>query len=525
MADVLATQRTTTPGVYIGNLHRPTPSSTTGFRRLPCIVGKGSRLQTVFNSSIRRSFLQDVSIPFPNTSPHVSPLVEPALNDQSIAVLNDSDGRIVPISKWRFIESTPGSGIFDQVLLSPDTFSLSSSYTLSYQSTSPDLRDELPFDNLREMRLVGDAESQHLYEEFTHYYIPITITSPLPSADNALSEETDVGFEPAQVHGSSEPYIFAGGETLLFDVDATSYTATFALGDTTAALVAPAINTALGDDGTAFANPDGSFTIASNSEDPSTSAVAVTGGLAAPILGLSGAQFPSAPMVGAGFGTAGYLAPATGVVSTIAMGFSSASSSPHAYHRKFTVTLGAPAAGNIPATIVVEMDSGSSLPEVSSGASMPAAQIVGPTAEGTQPQLPFHSSLSSAGLGTSVEFTAGQNAVTTVTFTDITGDVITLILDDDAGTVAGGEVFTGSSLGPSAIELHSALARTEQHDSFSSVSTGAMARAGAPAFSVGLTDAPTGTGSAALRSDAVFRGRSNRRYLLVCTNSTGFVVR
>ena len=522
MPDVLVTTRVVKPGVYIGRINRPTPTGLTGFVRLPCCVGRGSRLRTVFNAPLRRSYLSDVLVPFPSTSPHLVTLAQPALNDQTIAQLFDSTGRIVPASKWRFVESTPDSGVFNQILLLPEAFDISATYTLSYQSTSRTIQDELPFDDVREIRFVGDTENQELYEEFVHYYLPVATTDPEPDLSNAFSSSTSVGFEPAQVTTTNAaPYAFVGGEVLDLDINGTNYSVTFASTDTTAALVAAAINAVISSDGLAVESPTDFITIRLDSNDPGISAVEVNAGTANAILGLASAQFPTAPMVIAGFTSAGYVRPVSGVVSPAAMGVASTSGSAHPYNRRYRVTLGAPAAGDIPATITVIQDSGASFPEVAAGASIAASALMGPTAVGTQPQLPLHSTNVSAGLGTDVEFTGGVGSVTTVEFTDVTGDLIEFILDDDSSSIVGGEVFEVTGLGPASIELDSALGNTEQHASFSAVGDGVLTRTGSPSWSVSMASGAAGTGVPSLRADAVYTGTRNRRYLLVCTASAG----
>lgn len=521
MVDALVTTRVVKPGVYIGRINRPTPTGITGFIRLPCAVGRGSRLRTVFNEPIRRSYLNDVALPFPNTAPHIVTLAQPALNDQTLAQMFTGRGRIVPASKWRFIESVPGSGTYDQILLLPEAFEINETYSLNYQSTSRTIEDELPFDDVREVRFIGDTENQERYQEFIHYYVPITITAPAAATTNAASASTDVGWEPAQVTTGAEPFAFAGGEILNLDFDnGTTYAVTFAATDTTAALVVAAINAAItGGEGVAIEEPAGSVTIKSTSNDPGISSVEVPAGTADAILGTLGAQFPTAAMRVATFTEGGYARQVTG--TTGVMGVAGTSSSNHVYNRRYRVTLGAPALGNIPATIEIIQDAGSSIPEVAAGAAITAAQLVGPTSAGTAPQLPLHSTFIAPGLGTDVEFTGGVGAVVTVNFTDVTGDVIDFILDDSATTVVGGEVFEMTAVGPAVMELDSSITRTEQHNSFSAVGSGALTRAGSPTWGVSLGGAPVGTGAPALRADAVYTGARNRRYLLVCTASAG----
>jgi hypothetical protein len=530
MVDVLVTTRVVKPGVYIGRINRPTPTGLTGFVRLPNYVGKGSRLRTVFNSPIRRSYLNDVAVTFPNTSPHLVALAQPALPDQNVAQLFDSNGRIVPSSKWRFLESTPGSGIFNQVLLLPEAFQIGVTYQLSYQSTSRTIRDELPFDEIREVRFIGDTENQERYEEFVHFYIPISITAPTAAATNDASAATDLGFQPAQITGTAAgPFAFAGGEILNVTINGNAHVVTFVVGaTTTAASAAAQINAVISADGIAIVETGDFITIRSLSYLPGTSSVLVAAGTANAILGTTGAQFPTAAMVTATFTTAGFARRIDAGVNSLFMGVQAASTSAHLYNRRYRITLGAPVAGDIPATVDVIQDSGSSIPAVVSGAAITAAQLVGASSVGVAPQLPLHTDLETAAAaltGTKIEFTLGDGFTVTASFTDITGDTVVFILDDSAGpaNVVGGEIFEVSSVGPAAIQVDSAVLNTVQHNSFSAVGSGLVTNAGTPSWGVSIGGAAAGDGLPSLRANAAFTGTHNKRYLLVCTASGGGV--
>jgi hypothetical protein len=184
MADILTTTRATKAGVYIGRVFRPTPAGLAAFSRVPCLVGKGNRLQTVFNQPIRRSFRNNVAIDFSPTSPHIATLSYAARNDQTVAKLYKSTGQPVPQNQWSFTESTPNAG-YNQVLIVPEVFDANADYFIDYQSTSATIRDELPFNELREIRFIGDTESQDRYVENRNYYIPITLSTTVAGVLNA----------------------------------------------------------------------------------------------------------------------------------------------------------------------------------------------------------------------------------------------------------------------------------------------------------------------------------------------------
>jgi hypothetical protein len=517
MPDVLVTTRVVKPGAYIGRVNRPTPTGLTGFVRLPCYVGKGSRLRTVFNDSMRRSYLRDVAMPFPGVAPHIVALAQPAINDQTVAVLERSDGNVVSPSKWRFFEATPGSGVYDSVLMLPEVFDPTVSYTLSYQSSSRTIRDELLFDDIRQVRFVGNAENQDLYVEFVNFFIPVSITTPTADVDNANSASTDEGYLAAQITGTAAaPFNFTGGEILSLTINGVAMAnVVFAAGATTSAASAAAqINAVISAQGIAIAEDSGRITIRSNSNDPGISAVVVNVGTANAVLGTTGLSFPTA---GSALGSAGYFRRVSGT-GTSMLHVGPTSTSGHGYNRRYRVTIGTVAA-TIPATIEVIQDSGASIPAVASGASITAASMFGTTGTGTMPQLPLHSGFTST--STQVDFGAPGGALT-INFTDITGDQVVLVLDDTGSATDTGDVFETSVVGPSTIEIDSAVLNTVQHASFSAVGSGAVTQvASTPNWSLSIGGAATGTGAVTLRANAEYTGSANRRYLLVCTASAG----
>lgn len=195
MADisVLTTTRYVRPGAYIGRIIRPDPT-TTSFIRIPCFVGRGSRLQTLFDKAIRRSYIKAASLTFSNVAPNLAPLTYAASNDQTIAVLYDSNKKPVPVSQWTFVESVPGSKVYDQVLIKPSAFSINTTYFINYQSTSRLYKDPLPqITDLRLVRAVGDAEGQSLYAEGSNFIIDNTIGAVAAGTSNA---HTVAGFTP-----------------------------------------------------------------------------------------------------------------------------------------------------------------------------------------------------------------------------------------------------------------------------------------------------------------------------------------
>lgn len=184
MADTLVTTRYTRPGVYIGRVQIPNPVGT-GLTRLPCLIGRGSRLQTLFDTAIRRAERIGVTLSFGSAPPYVASLgANAALNDKSRARLYKGDGNDVPLNRWNFAESVPGSNVFDLVLVDPQVFDPTATYYINYQSTNRALLDSLPFTNLREIIAVGDVQGQNRYVEGRDFVLPETYTGFINGTDN-----------------------------------------------------------------------------------------------------------------------------------------------------------------------------------------------------------------------------------------------------------------------------------------------------------------------------------------------------
>lgn len=201
MAAVLTTTGPTRPGIYIGKIYSNVAGGITGFRRIPMLVGKGSRLKIVANAPIRRSFITGYQLSFTTSSPYTALLAYDAVNNQANFAgdtqpirLYRSNGTPVPVTKWRFTESTPGSGQYDTVLILPDAYEPQTTYFIDYQSNDRTILDPLPFGDLRQMGAVGDYENQSSYNEGENYFVPVDITDPEADAGNANSAPTDHAF-------------------------------------------------------------------------------------------------------------------------------------------------------------------------------------------------------------------------------------------------------------------------------------------------------------------------------------------
>lgn len=190
MAEALVMSQYYAPGVYIGRQQIPNPVASAQ-ARLPCIVGKGSRLQTSFDTPIRRSYRNAVQLTFGSAPPYQASLGSaPAQADKTKARLYTQIGSDVPLNYWEFAQSVPGSGIYDLVIIQPSRFDPSATYYLDYQSTSRALLDSLPFAALREIIAVGDVPQQSRYLEGRDYTIPVEYTGWVNGVDNTPTYQT-----------------------------------------------------------------------------------------------------------------------------------------------------------------------------------------------------------------------------------------------------------------------------------------------------------------------------------------------
>jgi hypothetical protein len=178
----------------------------------PCFVGKGARLALAKNASVARSWIEGKSLTFTSAPPHIASLTYPAKNDQAPPVsLFDEDGTEVATSKWIFQESTPGSGMYNQILFNAADYDRDKSYYIDYQSSTRDFKDPMPFEDLRRIIRVGQFQNQELYQESLNpsdedeegdFVIPGTVgsfsadsgnTYPDPATGNITATKTGTG--------------------------------------------------------------------------------------------------------------------------------------------------------------------------------------------------------------------------------------------------------------------------------------------------------------------------------------------
>jgi len=184
MAQRLATTRYTLPGTYIGELIQPRPGNLSADARVTSVIGKGSRLATLRNSGIRRSFVSGESITIPSSAPFTYTLQYPAdgVKAAPARVFDSTTGIELREDQWDFIKVGPS---FTQIILNPDAVSFSANYKIDYQSTSRDIKDVLPVTGLRVIKAVGSNPDRAEFKDFTDFYIPYQFTGPFADSGNS----------------------------------------------------------------------------------------------------------------------------------------------------------------------------------------------------------------------------------------------------------------------------------------------------------------------------------------------------
>ena len=160
----LRTTRYVPPGSYLGQIIVPEVTGLTGRPRIPCFVGRGSRYARVRNAGIRRSYVYEEALSFTVVAPYQAVLPHAADMDMTSSDIYRSDGSTLPKEKWSYFSSTI-------VEIVPQEFDPTETYTISYQSTSRDVLDPLPIDEIRNEIKVGRSPDQEQFEEYTDYLI------------------------------------------------------------------------------------------------------------------------------------------------------------------------------------------------------------------------------------------------------------------------------------------------------------------------------------------------------------------
>jgi hypothetical protein len=194
----LTNSRYVRPGAYIGFVPQPSPTSPTGNPRYPCIVGRGSRLARANAVQHVRARVYGEQLAFSLTAPYIAFLDQNANPDKGLAQLYDSTGRPVALDKWTFLVNLSDATLYNRVQIDSTTYNHSVTYYIEYQSVDRDVLDAMQFDGVREMLLVGDAEGQNKYVEFSDYRVVTSLVGSTLDPD-ALTADTDNTFDAGTV--------------------------------------------------------------------------------------------------------------------------------------------------------------------------------------------------------------------------------------------------------------------------------------------------------------------------------------
>ncbi len=188
----LVATRYVPPGAYIGQLITPKPGQVSPESRLPCYIGVGSRLAVGSNLAIRRSYIFAAQLNFAPNAPHTALLPFPSDGDQTTSRLFKADGTEVRADQWAYQTLINAN---DQILINTEVFDPTATYFLDYQSTSRDVKDEVPVEELREVIAVGNQVDQGQYKEFQHFFIETDVTDPI-GADTNTNDAPNLPVEP-----------------------------------------------------------------------------------------------------------------------------------------------------------------------------------------------------------------------------------------------------------------------------------------------------------------------------------------
>jgi len=183
MAGTLVATRYVPPGSYIGQLITPRPGQVSPEARLPCYIGRGSRLALGSNIPITRSYIFAETLTFSTTAPFVATLSYNSDGDQQASRLFKADGTEVRADQWSFQDT--GSGSNNQILINTEVYDASATYYFDYQSTSRTVTDTIPIEELREIVTLGNQVDKPQYVEYEHFFIETSVTVVTPDSGNA----------------------------------------------------------------------------------------------------------------------------------------------------------------------------------------------------------------------------------------------------------------------------------------------------------------------------------------------------
>ena len=186
MATTLVTTRYTAPGVYIGQLIKPGPGNLNADARICDYVGQGSKLAVGNNLGIRRSFVFDEELSLATTAPYEALLSYSADgNREAPARIFDSvTGVELRSDQWIFKKI--GSD-FLKIEISAAAYNPLSVYKIDYQSTSRNVKDPLPVNDIRTIKSVGVVQNKAQFQDLRDFYIPFAFTGPTGESTNSTT--------------------------------------------------------------------------------------------------------------------------------------------------------------------------------------------------------------------------------------------------------------------------------------------------------------------------------------------------
>ncbi len=209
--ETLVTTGYTVPGAYIGELITPRPRVAPS-RRYPAFVGKGSRFAIASNSRLRRSFVFDEALTFSGSAPFRANLDFPAVDDKIISRLIDVNTNVVvKANQWRFVEDTNGELTIVEV--STEVYDPTTTYQISYQSSSRDVKDPFPVQDIREFQFVGDGPDNSQYNEYESFFADFSVAGSSVSDPLAVTASLDNDAGSMQTAISAVTASLVGGST------------------------------------------------------------------------------------------------------------------------------------------------------------------------------------------------------------------------------------------------------------------------------------------------------------------------
>lgn len=192
MAKKLTTSRYVRPGAYIGQIIQPSPGNLTADARVCNYVGKGSRFAVANNQGIRRSFVLEEDMILPQSAPFVHNLKYAAdgVKEEPSRVYDANTGEELLASNWNFQKV---GNEYKSIIINPDVFSANAAYKVDYQSTSRDVKDPLPVQELRFIKSMGLNQDRAQFEDLKNYFIPFNFTAPNADSNNYIDQNIITG--------------------------------------------------------------------------------------------------------------------------------------------------------------------------------------------------------------------------------------------------------------------------------------------------------------------------------------------